>query len=94
MADAQDAQDAQEAQKLSVLFVCLGNICRSPMAEAGFRQTAIDAGYVDSFTLIDSCGTVGIHAGDKPDSRTVATLNANGIQTDHRSRQVTKKRLR
>jgi len=61
------------------------------MAEAAFRQTAIDAGYADSFNHIDSCGTIGIHAGNRPDSRTVATLSANGIQTEHRSRQVTKK---
>jgi len=80
-----------EEQKLSVLFVCLGNICRSPMAEAAFRQTVKDTGYENSFTRIDSCGTIGIHASSEPDSRTLSTLKTNGIQTDHRARQVTKK---
>ncbi|KAF8420792.1 phosphotyrosine protein phosphatase I superfamily, partial [Tirmania nivea] len=75
---------------LSVLFVCLGNICRSPMAEAAFRHTAQESGYAGSFTRIDSCGTAGYHVGSRPDSRTVATLKNNGIDTDHRARQVTR----
>ena len=49
-----------------VLFVCLGNICRSPTAEAVFRKRAADAG-LD--VEIDSAGTGGWHAGDPPDSR-------------------------
>lgn len=39
------------------------------MAEAAFRKTVLDTGHVDSFTRIDSCGTIGIHAGKGPDSR-------------------------
>ncbi|RPB27831.1 LMWPc-domain-containing protein [Terfezia boudieri ATCC MYA-4762] len=80
-----------ETQNLAVLFVCLGNICRSPMAEAAFRHTVKESGYAESFTRIDSCGTAGYHVGVRPDSRTLATLKNNGIDTNHRARQVTKK---
>ncbi|KAI5811629.1 phosphotyrosine protein phosphatase I superfamily [Peziza echinospora] len=85
------ATSTEETPKLSVLFVCLGNICRSPMAEAAFRNTVEVAGYADSFDKIDSCGTAGYHSGSNPDHRTVETLKKNGISTDHLARQVTKK---
>ncbi|KAI9690756.1 MAG: hypothetical protein M1820_009853 [Bogoriella megaspora] len=70
---------------ISVLFVCLGNICRSPMAEAVFRN--ITKHGTDSadprFSTIDSAGTGAYHAGDDPDPRTMSTLEDNGI-TDYR----------
>lgn len=73
--------------KPSVLFVCLGNICRSPLAEAAFRAVAARAGLdVD----VDSAGTGGWHAGEPPDRRAIATAKAHGIDiSGYRARKVT-----
>ncbi|XP_060908047.1 low molecular weight phosphotyrosine protein phosphatase isoform X2 [Labrus mixtus] len=73
----------------SVLFVCLGNICRSPIAEAVFRKMATDAGVVDKW-VIDSGATSDWNIGSSPDARGLACLRKNGIETSHRARQVTK----
>ncbi|KAM9703124.1 low molecular weight phosphotyrosine protein phosphatase isoform 2-T2 [Menidia menidia] len=73
----------------SVLFVCLGNICRSPIAEAVFRKMATDAGVVDKW-VIDSGATSDWNIGSSPDARGLACLRMNGIETSHRARQVTK----
>lgn len=73
---------------ISVLFVCLGNICRSPLAEAVFRQTVIEAGLEDRFR-IDSAGTSGWHDGEPPDERTTATATRRGVQVTGTSRRVT-----
>ncbi|XP_034756372.1 low molecular weight phosphotyrosine protein phosphatase isoform X3 [Etheostoma cragini] len=73
----------------SVLFVCLGNICRSPIAEAVFRKMATDAGVVDKWA-IDSGATSDWNIGSSPDARGVACLRKHGIETSHRARQVTK----
>jgi len=57
--------DANETTpKLSVLFVCLGNICRSPTAQAVFETYAFQAGLIDM--TIESAGTGGWHAGERP----------------------------
>jgi protein-tyrosine phosphatase len=71
----------------SVLFVCLGNICRSPLAEAAFRREAERLGLdVD----IDSAGTGDWHIGHSPDSRASAVAARNGVDIGHlRARQVT-----
>jgi protein-tyrosine phosphatase len=61
-----------------VLFVCLGNICRSPMAEGVFRRAATAAGAQDLFR-IDSAGTGNWHAGSPPDARAQAALRKRGI---------------
>ncbi|KAH6656109.1 phosphotyrosine protein phosphatase I superfamily [Truncatella angustata] len=76
-------------EKVSVLFVCLGNICRSTMAEGVFRSLVKDSPYMERLETIDSCGTGAYHAGDDPDDRTMATLEKNGI-TDyvHAARKV------
>ncbi len=72
--------------KPAVLFVCLGNICRSPLAEAAFRQTAQSAGLEVS---IDSAGTGDWHAGHAPDPRAMATAQRHGVDIAHyRARQV------
>jgi protein-tyrosine phosphatase len=60
----------------SILFVCLGNICRSPLAEGALRQAAA-AGGVD--LTIDSAGTGGWHVGDPPDPRAIATAREHGV---------------
>lgn len=70
----------------SVLFVCLGNICRSPLAEAAFRQAAEQVGLN---VEIDSAGTGHWHVGKPPDPRAQATALANGIDIAHyRARQL------
>ncbi|KAI8892581.1 phosphotyrosine protein phosphatase I superfamily [Globomyces pollinis-pini] len=71
----------------SVLFVCLGNICRSPMAEAVFTHI-VKQQQLENF-IIDSCGTAGYHAGEQPDSRSIKECKRNGVPVDHRARQLT-----
>ena len=63
---------------ISVLFVCLGNICRSPLAQGVFMSEAVSRGLSHCFTF-DSAGTGGWHAGDPPDPRSIATCAANGV---------------
>ena len=73
-----------------VLFVCMGNICRSPTAEAVVRELARSeaAGLAVEF---DSAGTHGYHIGDPPDHRSIATALARGVDMrDLRARQVQK----
>ncbi|MFH0243317.1 low molecular weight protein-tyrosine-phosphatase [Streptomyces sp. HK10] len=69
-----------------VCFVCTGNICRSPMAEAVFRAHAAEAGLAE-LVEASSAGTGGWHAGDGADSRTVAVLTAAGYVHEHVARQ-------
>lgn len=75
-------------QKIKVLFVCLGNICRSPLGEAIFKDKVKKKG-LERFFEIDSCGTSNYHIGDQPDSRTLANARKNGITIDHCGRQFT-----
>jgi protein-tyrosine phosphatase len=73
---------------VSVLFVCLGNICRSPTAEAVFRERVIAAGLEEKI-LIDSAGTGDWHIGRAPDPRTREAAARRGYQMDSlRARQV------
>lgn len=74
--------------QINVLFVCLGNICRSPMAEAVFQQLVHDAGLADKI-LVDSAGTGSWHVGERAHSGTRRILQQHGIQYDGRARQVT-----
>ncbi|MEU7203262.1 low molecular weight protein-tyrosine-phosphatase [Streptomyces sp. NPDC045470] len=69
-----------------VCFVCTGNICRSPMAEAVFR-TRVEENGLDESVVVDSAGTGGWHEGDGADPRTVAVLRAAGYEEDHSARQ-------
>jgi protein-tyrosine phosphatase len=69
-----------------VCFVCTGNICRSPMAEAVFRSRVAEAGLAE-LVEVSSAGTGGWHAGDGADSRTVAVLTSAGYAHEHVARQ-------
>lgn len=72
-----------------VLFVCMGNICRSPMAEAVFRQRVSEAGLAEHF-VIDSAGTGSWHVGEPPHHGTLAILARHGIDANgQRARQIT-----
>ena len=73
--------------KQKILFVCLGNICRSSAADEILRQQAIERGLGDTMT-IDSAGTYGGHAGELPDPRMRAAGKKRGYNFTHRSRRV------
>lgn len=73
--------------KKRVLFVCLGNICRSPAAEGILHDIVEEAGTGESWT-IDSAGTYGGHAGQLPDPRMRAHASRRGYNLTHRSRRV------
>lgn len=74
--------------QISVLFVCLGNICRSPLAEAVFREVVVEA-KLESRFRIDSAGTSGYHDGDPPDARTTEVAGRRGVSVAGVSRRVT-----
>lgn len=82
-----DTVEIPLSRPLRVLFVCLGNICRSPMAEAVFGHVAQEMGLLEQFRL-DSAGTGGWHAGQPADPRTLAVLSEKGITYGGRARQV------
>ncbi|EES15192.1 uncharacterized protein LOC8057823 [Sorghum bicolor] len=86
-ASTADAAAAAEAKPFAVLFVCLGNICRSPAAEAVFRTLVSKRG-LDSKFLIDSAGTIGYHEGNKADSRMRAASKKRGIEVTSISRPI------
>ena len=71
-----------------ILFICMGNICRSPSAEAVFGQLINERGLGHCYDL-DSAGTHSYHVGAKPDQRSRQAARQRGIQMDHlRARQV------
>jgi protein-tyrosine phosphatase len=72
---------------IRILFVCLGNICRSPMAEAVFRHMVIQAGLADRIAA-DSAGTGAWHVGEPPHDGTRRVLRERGIDYSHRARVV------
>ncbi len=75
-------------KKISVLMVCMGNICRSPMAEGIFRREVAKAGLQDA-VVIDSAGTHSYHIGKPPDPRAQNAISRRGVDiSDLRGRQV------
>ncbi len=78
---------------MRVLFVCLGNICRSPTAEAVFRAKVAERG-LNGEVEVDSAGTGGWHAGNAPDRRAVAEGERRGVSMSGRARQVSASDLR
>jgi protein-tyrosine phosphatase len=83
------AEPLADAPTTRLLFVCWGNICRSPTAEAVMRRALADAG-LDGVVEVDSAGTSAEHAGDPPDRRAVAEAARRGI--DLRSQRARKVR--
>lgn len=77
------------SEKRSVLFVCLGNICRSPIAEAVFKDAVKQYGVADKW-YAESAGTGGWHVGCSPDDRAMTVLRKNGIQYNHSAQQLVK----
>ncbi|KAG2201723.1 hypothetical protein INT46_003115 [Mucor plumbeus] len=77
-------------ESISVLFVCLGNICRSPMAEAVFAHTVQKNNLQGKITKIDSAGTASYHVGSVPDSRSSSTCKSHGVPVKHKARKVSK----
>lgn len=85
--------NAPDAHAVSVLFVCLGNICRSPLAEGVFLHLAEEAGLSRRFR-VDSAGTGAWHVGERPDARSLEVAARHGVALPGRARQVTPDDLR
>jgi len=77
---------------IKVLFICLGNICRSPLAEAVFNHKVKEK-KLDKFIESDSCGTSNYHIGKSPDHRSIQTAQNRGILIDHAGRQLSRSDL-
>lgn len=76
-----------QGEPIKLLFVCLGNICRSPTAEGVMRHLVQEAGVADKFEL-DSAGTGSWHIGEAPDRRSSAAAAARGITLTGEARAV------
>lgn len=78
---------------ISVLFVCLGNICRSPLAEGIFLHLAHEADAGRHFT-VDSAGTGAWHVGERPDPRSLEVAERHGVDLPGHARKVTEEDFR
>lgn len=77
-----------DLKSVNVLFVCMGNICRSPTAHGVFQQL-VKQNKFDEFVFVDSAGTYDYHIGKRPDKRSAATAATRGYDlSDLRARQV------
>lgn len=72
---------------IKVLFICLGNICRSPLAEAIFNHKVKENG-LEGQIKSDSCGTADFHIGEFPDERSLQCAKNRGLLINHRGRQI------
>lgn len=72
---------------IHVLFVCLGNICRSPLAEGVFKHQILEDG-LEKKIFVESAGTSGWHIGDRPDPRSIEVARENGIDLDSYGRKA------
>ena len=76
------------AEPLRLLMLCMGNICRSPMAEGALRARLLQAGMAGE-VQVDSAGTGGWHAGEPPDRRAIAAARKHGVDlTPLRARRI------
>jgi protein-tyrosine phosphatase len=85
----QQEQNRNGMDVTRVLFVCLGNICRSPLAEAHFLAHTENSGTGHLFHC-DSAGTSSNHSGEQPDRRTLKNAAHHGLEIRHRARQVSR----
>jgi protein-tyrosine phosphatase len=90
--DGETAGVTDRNERLHVVFVCTGNICRSPIAEKVFRHELERAGLADA-VRVSSAGTGSWHIGEPADPRAAAVLEAAGYPTDHVARQVDAEQL-
>ena len=74
-------------EKYKILFVCLGNICRSPMAET-IMNKLIKENHLSNRIMVDSAGIIGFHAGEKADSRMRQHAYQRGYNITHISRPI------
>ncbi len=72
---------------IKILFVCLGNICRSPLAEGQFKRLIKDKDLGDNF-MVNSAGTSDYHIGEKADARTLKNAADEGVIIDHVGQQL------
>lgn len=79
---------------MNILFICLGNICRSPMAEEVFRSLVARDRRDDEFPRIDSAGMIDYHEGELPDGRMRDHAARHGYRLTHRSRPMTEEDFR
>jgi protein-tyrosine phosphatase len=70
-----------------VLFVCLGNICRSPAAESVLKKIIEDKNLTKNF-YVDSAGLIDYHKGEPPDDRMISTMEKRGYSMNHSARQI------
>jgi protein-tyrosine phosphatase len=86
-AAVRDRPTARDGERVRLLFVCLGNICRSPTAEGVMRALVRDAGLEHRIEL-DSAGTGGWHVGESPDARATDAARRRGIALEGAAREV------
>ena len=79
-----------EFKMINVLFVCLGNICRSPLAEAIFRKKIVELN-LQNLIECDSAGTANYHVGHLPDPRTIEVANRHFVPIDHHGQQFSRR---
>lgn len=78
---------------VKILFVCLGNICRSPLAQGLLEKKVKELG-LNAHIEVDSCGTSQYHIGEQPDERTLENAKKNGLKLEHKARQFSRKDFR
>lgn len=81
------ANDPDDSPPISILFVCLGNICRSPLAEGIARHMVRERGLLQRIT-VESAGTGAWHVGEPPDPRSTEVARRNGVELEGRARQL------
>ena len=80
--------------QIKILFVCLGNICRSPAAQGIMNHLlSTEYKYLENKILVDSCGTIDFNSGNLPDRRMREEASKRGIKLNHRARSITKNDL-
>jgi len=82
-----------DSRPTSILFVCLGNICRSPLAEGVFLHLIAESGS-DGHVVVDSAGTGAWHVGERPDPRSLEVAERHGIELPGHARRVTEEDFR